>query len=763
MKRLFIQPVMVVCGLLALSGTGFAQQPLFSEPVNYGVGDTPYSVFAADLDGDGDADLAVANFVSDNVSILKNNGDGTFAAAVNYGADNGPHSVFAADLDGDSDYDLVVANYFSGIVSILTNNGDGTFAAAVSYEAGGGNSVFAADLDGDSDYDLVVGNEAHYVSILKNNGDGTFAAAVNYGAGDEPRSAFATDLDGDSDYDLAAANYLSDNVSILKNNGDGTFAAAVSYGAGSYPSSVFAADLDGDNDADLAVANYLSTNVSILKNNGNGTFAAAVNYGAGSYPSSVFAADLDGDSYADLAVANRASNNVSILTNYGDGTFAAAVNYGAGSSPWSVFAADLDGDSDYDLAVANYASDNVSILFNLSADLFPTAYIDSITPNPADTGEVVFFGGHGVDADGSIMAYNWRSSIEGQLSDQPSFSTPDLSRGLHTIYFKVQDNDHAWSQEVQINLDILVCLELCGDVDHSGDISLSDVDFLEDYLYNGSPAPVCYNEADVDDYQVVTTNDLIHLREFVTKNSQELTCPPSHSKLSGPVDTANYLRLLNTVFPANQNTVTLHFNFASSVEIHNLVLPIFIRVGYHIPDDIGNIQISPTFSSWSLLTRHATIDSANGKVLFTFGNYPQNSIGPLAETEMATVDISMPSSGVDRNIWVDWAPFPPLDNGEYSHYPMLIEPDETAWKPDLFPVACCNTDGIRGDVNFSGTIGVADVTYLVAYLKQKPPGSPAPPCDDEADVDGSGSINVADVTYLVAYLKGLGPAPPACP
>jgi hypothetical protein len=42
-------------------------------------------------------------------------------------------------------------------------------------------------------------------------------------------------------------------------------------------------------------------------------------------------------------------------------------------------------------------------------------------------------------------------------------------------------------------------------------------------------------------------------------------------------------------------------------------------------------------------------------------------------------------------------------------------------------ISCCNTDGRRGDV------------------------------------DGSGSINVADVTYLVAYLKGLGPAPPACP
>jgi hypothetical protein len=50
----------------------------FAPAVNYGVGDNPHSVFCADLDGDTDLDLAVTNWNSGNVSILKNNGDGTF-------------------------------------------------------------------------------------------------------------------------------------------------------------------------------------------------------------------------------------------------------------------------------------------------------------------------------------------------------------------------------------------------------------------------------------------------------------------------------------------------------------------------------------------------------------------------------------------------------------------------------------------------------------------------------------------------------------
>ena len=79
------------------------------------------SVFAADLDGDGKPDLAVANSGSNNVSALKNNGDGTFAAAVNYATGNYSNSVFATDLDGNTSPDLAVANFSSNNVSILLN------------------------------------------------------------------------------------------------------------------------------------------------------------------------------------------------------------------------------------------------------------------------------------------------------------------------------------------------------------------------------------------------------------------------------------------------------------------------------------------------------------------------------------------------------------------------------------------------------------------------------------------------------------------
>ncbi len=86
----------------------------------------------------------------------------------------------------------------------------------------------------------------------------------------------------------------------------------------------------------------------------------------------------------------------------------------------------------------------------------PTAYIDSISPNPATQGyHVVEFYGHGED-DGSIRDYNWRSNIDGYLDDEDHFSmsADDLSVGVHTIYFKVKGNDNNWSAEASHQLTI---------------------------------------------------------------------------------------------------------------------------------------------------------------------------------------------------------------------------------------------------------------------------------------------------------------------
>ena len=122
---------------------------------------------------------------SNNVSVLLGNGNGTFQAAVNYAAGTSPHSVAVGDFNGDGKADLAVANGNSNNVSVLLGNGDGTFQAAVNYGAGtgprlGGGRGLQRGRQGRPGRGQ---RDSDNVSVLLGNGNGTFQAAVNYAAG----------------------------------------------------------------------------------------------------------------------------------------------------------------------------------------------------------------------------------------------------------------------------------------------------------------------------------------------------------------------------------------------------------------------------------------------------------------------------------------------------------------------------------------------------------------------------------------------------
>ncbi len=82
----------------------------------------------------------------------------------------------------------------------------------------------------------------------------------------------------------------------------------------------------------------------------------------------------------------------------------------------------------------------------------PVAIIDSVAPSVVNEGDSIKFTGHGVSTTGQIIGYNWRSSINGDLSKQATFDTTTLSAGSHTIWFSVQDNYGNWSKEIATNV-----------------------------------------------------------------------------------------------------------------------------------------------------------------------------------------------------------------------------------------------------------------------------------------------------------------------
>lgn len=105
-----------------------------------------------------------------------------------------------------------------------------------------------------------------------------------------------------------------------------------------------------------------------------------------------------------------------------------------------------DGICDGSYAIDSYNVDELP-LYSYQ-NLLPEASIFSISPGYVKTGELVHFAGIGIDHDGYIQEYNWRSSIDGELSNDAYFTANTLSPGNHTIYCKVKDNDDEWSAEV---------------------------------------------------------------------------------------------------------------------------------------------------------------------------------------------------------------------------------------------------------------------------------------------------------------------------
>ena len=342
----------------------------FAHDSVYPVGHGPNSAFAADFDGDGDIDLAIANDYSHDISVLLNEGDGTFDVHSTYGISDAPSSICAADFDCDDDIDLVSAIHDSDHVVILLNDGDGAFALDSAYPVDGSPfSVIAADLDGDGHFDIVTGNGASgSISVLSGNGDGTFASHVDYLIDGWLAEVLAGDFDGDGDLDLVIMDpYPTSHAIVLLNDGGGTFSPGPISPVDEQPFSFFAADLDGDNDLDLATVNIALGKAFVLLNEGDATFLADSAYQTGDEPISVFAADLDGDSDLDLIVANYHycyANDVSVLLNNGDGTFAQQSHYLVSGNPSSVLAVDLDGDGRLDIVTANPAFDNVSVLLS---------------------------------------------------------------------------------------------------------------------------------------------------------------------------------------------------------------------------------------------------------------------------------------------------------------------------------------------------------------------------------------------------------------
>jgi hypothetical protein len=374
--------------LAALAAAAPAQASFTPEAGSpYTAGVSPFGVVAADFDGNGRPDFAAINGNGSTVNVYLRQTAGGFAQDTGspFGNVSGPNFGAAADFNGDGRPDLAIANFVSTSATVMLRQAGGGFAAEGAPPASGGRegALAAADFNGDSLPDLAIANwDSATVSVFLRTASNTWTLeGTPLPVGTNPRYVTTGDFNGDGRIDVAVTNNGSASVTVLLRGATGfTPEAAVPVGAS--PSGLTAADFNGDGLSDLAVANTGSASVTILLRQAAGGFAqeagSPITVGAG--PIGVHAADFNGDGRPDLAVASNSAGQVTVLLRQAAGGFAADA-----SSPMSVpsaydlAAADFDGDGKPDLAVSQDAPGVVAVLLNTTAGA-PTP---TPTPTPA--------------------------------------------------------------------------------------------------------------------------------------------------------------------------------------------------------------------------------------------------------------------------------------------------------------------------------------------------------------------------------------------
>jgi uncharacterized repeat protein (TIGR01451 family) len=274
----------------------------------------PWVHVVADFNGDTHPDVITA---SDRTApgnpitlrLLTNDGTGTLTLSPTFSIPFGGY-LNAADLDGDGDRDLAIITT-AGDLAVLRNNGLASFGAPEIILAGAGFFTFG-DFNGDNRLDVVSAlGTSGFAVILANASGGFLPPVIHAVAGGVYLMADPADLNADGRLDLVIEpgddEEPSAGGSVVFGDGAGGFGAAVSF-TDSFIYLPTLADVNGDGRRDLVAINSLGS-FAVWIGNGGASFSPPVQF-----PNAIHdgpaVGDLNGDGRPEIVIgdANRSLN-----------------------------------------------------------------------------------------------------------------------------------------------------------------------------------------------------------------------------------------------------------------------------------------------------------------------------------------------------------------------------------------------------------------------------------------------------------------------
>jgi hypothetical protein len=336
------------------------------------------SLLFEDLDGDGLAEVMATVFHQESIQVRRGVAPLEWSDPVHYNVGIGPRAIGVVRVPGDDLPDLLCAN--AQDLSLLHGLGGARFRCATGVATGVSLiGVETADLDGDGDLDAVALSRFQESLLVLENRDGALVTVdeIELAPGTRDGRGYLelADVDGDGDVDVLVAVFTRDEVRLLRNHGGpATFGPALpadTYAVGAGPLGIELGDLDGDGRLDAVVGLVEGQAVQVLRGATDGLFEPRAPLHLGFEPLDVHVGDLDGDGHADVAVSARfaADEGLALLAGDGTGALALARTHVVAGRAGALGAGDLDEDGRIDLVLGQVdpLEEQIAVLLNRGA------------------------------------------------------------------------------------------------------------------------------------------------------------------------------------------------------------------------------------------------------------------------------------------------------------------------------------------------------------------------------------------------------------